>query len=70
MPPLGREHVRAAVAELRHLGLGLPHCPLLDRAALGVDGVELGGDLRSPLRIGGQQQLEAGVGAASACRRR
>ena len=51
------------VSELRDLGLGLPGDPLLDRSPLGVELVELGGDLGGALLVVGQQQLEAGVGA-------
>ena len=64
VPVVARQHVGASRSELAHLRLGLPQDPLLDRAALGVDHVELGRDLAGALRIVGQQQLEAHVGPA------
>ncbi len=68
MPTLRRENVCRALAEARHLGLRFPRGSLLHRAALGVDRVELLGDLDRPLRILGQQELEARVGAAQSAR--
>ena len=44
------------------LGLGLPQDPLLDGAALGVDGVELGGDL--PARAGSSQSSSSSPASA------
>ena len=63
MPALRREHVGRAIAELAHLLLGLPHDPLLDRPTLGVDRVELGGDLGRTCGIVAEEKLEPGVGA-------
>ncbi len=62
MPAVRGEHVCAPRACLRDLSLGLPRRSLLERAALGVDQVELGGDLARSLRIVGQQQLECRIG--------
>ena len=68
MPALGREHVRggARAALLAQQRLGLEADARLDVAALRIDGVELRRDGARPLRVGGQQQLEPGVGAVEA----
>ena len=65
VPALGGEHVRgrAGRALLGQQRLGLEADARLDVAALGVDRVELGGDLAGALAVGGQQELEPGVGA-------
>ncbi len=66
VPAGGGKHVGAALTHLGGERLGLPADPLLDRAAVGVDGIELGGDRLSALRILGQQQLQPRVGAPHA----
>ena len=48
------------------LGFGLRQHDLLDRLALAVEPVELGGDAAGLDRIVGQQQLRAEIGAADA----
>ena len=68
VPALGGEHVRgrAGRALLGQQRLGLEADAGLDVAALGVDRVELQRDLAGPLGVGGEQELEAGVGAVEA----
>src|SRR5947199_7698275 len=44
VPAFAGQHEHRAVPEPPRLGLGLPGDPLLDRPALGVQLVELGGD--------------------------
>ena len=55
---------------LGDLRLGLEEDALLDVAALGVGAVELVGDRAGALGVVGEQQLEPGVGAVQAARRR
>ena len=67
MPVLGREHVRGRGPVLGHLGLGGEEDPRLDVAALGVHGVELGGDR---LRARSASSVSSSSSPASArCRR-
>src|ERR1700733_12958701 len=64
VPPLSGQDVGAPLPLLGHLRLRLPHDPLLHRSALGVDPVELFGDLGGALLVLGEEQFEAGVGPA------
>ncbi len=70
VPALAREHQPGRLAEsLRELGagaLGARQHLALDFATLAVDAVELGGDLRRPSLVVGEQQLDPGVGAIEA----
>ena len=75
VPALAREHVGAGSPAgrgpvLGDLRLGGEEDLRLDVAALRVDRVELRGDRAGPRQVGGEQQLEAGVGAVQPARRR
>ena len=70
VPALAREHVGRALAELGDLRLGLEQDPRLDVAALGVAASSSRGDRVGARLVVGQQQLDAGVGAVQAARRR
>ena len=59
VPPFAPQDVRAALALLRDLGLGIPGGALLHSPTLRVHGIQLGGDLASSATIVGQQQLAA-----------
>ncbi len=63
VPVVGAQDVGRPLAELGDLALGLPADPLLDRAALDVGGVELGGDLPRPLGVVVRSSSTPGVGA-------
>ena len=67
VPALPRDHQRRVARVVRLLIaerlLGPAQDLLLGIAALAVAAVELGGDLARPLLVGGQHQLDAGVGA-------
>ncbi len=70
MPALAREHQRRGVellgAELGSRPLGRRDHQALGLTPFGVGAVELGGDLRRPLGILGEHQLDAGVGSIEA----
>ena len=63
MPSLAGEHVPEPLAQLGDLRLGLPHDPLLDHPALGIDRSSSDA-ISAARRVAGEQQLEAGVGVA------
>ena len=70
MPAVGGEDVGSGARRARGDELlGLEQDPRLHVAPLDVDGVELGGDGARALDVGGQQQLQARVGAVQAPRR-
>jgi hypothetical protein len=64
VPALGGQHVCGTRTQARDFRLRLPQDLTLDRAALDVDRVELGGDRPRALLIVCEQQLEPGVGAS------
>ena len=70
MPALAGEHERVRLGligrQLRARGLGGRGDLALRRTALGVGTVELRGDLRRPIIVGRQHQLDSGVGAIEA----
>ena len=57
---------RTSAAELGEPALGVEQDRGLDGLALGVDGVQLARDLHRALLVGGQHQLQPGVGAVQA----
>ena len=63
VPSLAGQDVGGPLARPRDLRLGLEEDPRLDVAAVGVEAVELVGDLGGAGLVGGQEQLQAGVGA-------
>ncbi|MEZ5122289.1 MAG: hypothetical protein R2736_12050 [Solirubrobacterales bacterium] len=63
MPALRGDDVREPARLLTHLRLGLVQHPLLDLAALVVDAIELLGDRLRAIGVGGEDELEARVGA-------
>ena len=65
-----RGRLALLVGERAQRRLGLVGDAALGLAALVVGGVELGGDLARPRVVVGQHQLDAGVGAVEAARRR
>ncbi len=68
VPALGSQHVGVALPQLGHLGLGLPGRPFFDGPALGVQPVELAGDLLGPIRVRAEQQLDTRVGPGQPAR--
>ena len=66
VPALGRQHVRRRRARGGDLRLRLEEDPRLHVAALGVHGVQLGGDGGRARDVGGEEELEAGIGAMEA----
>ena len=63
MPVLAGEHIRSALAQRRHLTLGVEQDARLGVLALVVGAVELGRDLLRADWVLGEHQLETGVGA-------